>query len=162
MSAVQPNISDELARRHRTTQVIVFGIAATIIAILAFTLIGTNVFADSPLANPSLAIALRMAIGMLAVIVIMIRRSRFNPQRLSEVFKARGASGVLTQLQTTTILIAALAEAIAILGLVNAFADASSYQGIIASAIALAMLLCTFPRRASWQRVIEFMQQKAV
>lgn len=152
MTQTVEGIQDELAHRHRAAVRVVGAMIALTLLLLALALSG--VFDNALDPNPQLGGTLRIVIAFFAVGAIVFRRTKFSAMRLRDVAALRGASGLLRTLQTTTVYVALIGGAIAVMGFVVALmtGEASdSWLGVIA----LAVLFYAYPRRAAWRRVVE-------
>lgn len=146
---------DELVRRHRAA-------ATTVIACAGLTLLlSALVFAEVRFAlpasffDPTLAGALWIAILLFGLGAVALRRTRFSAMRLQDIAALRGAPGLLAALQNTTVLVALLGGAIALMGFVIAMITGDQWAMLRAAPIALAVLLYCYPRRAAWRRMVE-------
>ena len=74
--------------------------------------------------------------------------------RLQDVAALRGASGLLETLQKTTVIVAAIAALIAVLGLLISVMTGAGTDMLYLGAIAAAVLLYAYPRRAAWAAVV--------
>ena len=95
-------------------------------------------------------VALVIAIG-----AFLLRRVLFAPSALRDAATLKGASGVLQSLQSKTILLAALGEAVAVIGFVITLSSGDIFDMLRAFAVALIVLFVSFPRKSAWLRVAE-------
>ena len=143
---------DELARRHRAAVLVVGALIALTLLLLLLALAG--VFDDALEPNPQLGGTLRIVAAIFAVGAIVYRRTKFSAMRLQDIAALRGTTGLLRTLQTTTIQVALIGGAIAVMGFVASLltgASSDKWLGIIA----LAVLFYAYPRRSAWQRVVD-------
>ncbi len=91
---------------------------------------------------------------MVAVAVVFLRRFFFSERRLLEKAKDGGAQAVIRALKSNTILLAALAELVGILGFLIAILSSDKMNVLRATAVSLLLFLITFPRKSRWQRII--------
>jgi F0F1-type ATP synthase membrane subunit c/vacuolar-type H+-ATPase subunit K len=148
-----------VAAAHRTALTLVLAFAMSIVIyagvgviVLIFsprTMRGTNMRAELP--YPFYAAAAILAIGS-----IIIRRARLHRMKLEVVAGTRGVEGLVKHLLNTTILVAAIAEVIGVLALVVAFFGGDGGDIIRLGIVAMAVSLYNYPRRSSWQRVVDY------
>ena len=98
---------------------------------------------------PIYVAALFIALGSIA-----LRRSQMRWLRLSTIAEVRGAEGLIRHLLSTTIIIAALAELIGLLGLVLCFSGGVMRDGLIMGVVAFLIVLPVFPRRRVWEKAV--------
>jgi hypothetical protein len=157
MAESSESIQAELIRRHRT--------AVTVIgAFLGLTvgLVGIAFFKAEALyrpGDPSLAMALWITILIFGLGSFVLRRSRFQPMRLQDIAALRGLSGLLATLQSTTIQIAFIGGAIALMGFVVTIMTGNKYDMLRAGGVAVIVLLYAYPQRSAWQRVVRAVEQ---
>lgn len=147
---------DELAQRHSAAVRVVVAMIALTLLLLALALAG--VFEDALDPNPQLGGTLRIVMALCAAGTLLFRRTKFSAMRLQDVAALRGTSGLLRTLQTTTVNVALIGGAIAVMGFVVALlsgAPSDRWLGVIA----LAVLFYAYPRRAAWRRVVEATEQ---
>lgn len=145
---------------YRPTQIIVISAMMLIAAILIVSLIKPDFFSGTDSPDPTLAIALRISIAMFAVGIIIFRRVRLQPARLRDIYGINGMNGLLNSLKATTVILAVLCEAIAIMGFGLAYYAGDLLSVRFACALALVLLaFYAYPRRQVWQRIVGYVQQ---
>jgi len=145
---------DEVTRYHRSTSILVSAMIAfvTVLTLLVFT--GILSF-DARGADPTLLWALRITIVILGLGAITLRRTRFASARLQDIASLRGTTGLLSTLQQTTILVAAIGEAIAVLGFAMTLMTGDRFDMLRAGVISVAVLFYAYPRRGAWEREVQ-------
>jgi hypothetical protein len=112
--------------------------------------------------DPTVDVALRVAVVFFGLGAVALRRARFSPTRLQAVAGLRGASGLLATLEKTTVQVSLLAAAIALMGyaltVVWRNADGPPAMAWI-GLIAVAVLLYALPRRAAWRKVLQLAER---
>jgi len=73
--------------------------------------------------------------------------------RLEIIWTAGGIKGLLQHLSKTSVLLAGITEAAAVLGLIFGVISGDSGSGTWLILVGLAVFLVAFPRRRSWLRV---------
>lgn len=171
MSEKLKGIEEELVRRHRAALLSVLGVFAfAIVLLLAASarlyyaslkpasfreLVADTLGIERQLPyDPTLVGALWISIIFFGLGAVVFRRTKFSAMRLQAVASVRGASGLLMTLQKTTILIALLGGAIAVMGFVVTLISGEGKFMLYSVAIAFAVLLYAYPRRAAWRRVV--------
>lgn len=152
MKASNPDVQSELIRRHKAT-------AKTVLSlVVAVMLLGVLAFVSqkflTPRDNPSLDMALNIGIVILGFGAIAFRRTKFAKMRLQDIAALQGASGLLSTLQMTTLLVAMIGILIAILGFGATLATGAPFYTWKAGVVAVAVLLYGYPVRTSWQQAV--------
>ena len=136
----------------------------TVIALLLLTLALTAVAfvaAESihrP-GDPSLAMALWIAVLVFGLGAFAFRRTRFNAVRLQDVAALQGVTGLLATLYGTTVQVAYIGGAIALMGFVITILTGNKYDMLRAGGVALIVLLYSYPVRSAWKRVVHGIEQ---
>jgi hypothetical protein len=144
---------EELARRHAAASRVVLGVLAFTVLLAALAL--TGVFSAPQSYNPHLVFALRLGVGLFGVGAVVFRRTRFSAMRLRDIAGLRGPSGLLNTLQKTTVEVAFIGGAVALMGFAISVATGLGTEMLFAGAVAVAVLLYAYPSRAAWRRVLE-------
>ena len=144
--------NDELARRHGAAVRIVFAVFlfTVLLAVLALVLAPRSTLAF----NPTLANSLRLTIVAIGIGSVYFRRTKFSAMRLRDIGALRGASGLLETLQRTTVTVAVFGAVIAALGFYISLMTGDGKDMLYLGAIAVAVLLYCYPRRAAWASVV--------
>jgi hypothetical protein len=153
MTQATENIQDELSRRHRAAVTVVAGLLLLTLALILIAFVAHEKL-YRPMGSPALPGALRIAILFFGLGAITLRRTRFAAMRLQDIAGVRGISGLLKTLQGTTVQVAMLALAIALMGLIGTILTNNEYEMVRAGLVAIAILLYCYPRRSAWQRVV--------
>ncbi len=145
-------IQTELVRRHRTAILVV---AAFLV--LDIALVVTAIFLGDRIFRPgdrSMIMALWIVILVLGLGAFVIRRTRFAPMRLQDVAGVRGVSGLLKTLQGTTIQLACIGGAIALMGFVITILRGDWTDMLRAGGVSAIVLFYCFPFRSAWEKVV--------
>ncbi|MFN0086008.1 MAG: hypothetical protein ACKVX9_11535 [Blastocatellia bacterium] len=138
-----------LEPKYRTAMVIVFGF---IISVLFYLIVAKFVPpAEAVPGSEAWQRPIYAGALILALVVIFLRRflmSSFIGRRAAAI----GAPGVLRNLMMVTILISAIAEVVAILGMLFYFLTGDADYSWRLGAIGLVLLVYAFPRRGEWER----------
>jgi hypothetical protein len=140
---------------YQRARIIVLAMAASIVVYmiigLAIVSIGGG---EAELEQPPLLFITLVA--FLALASTALRRTQFSHMRLQAVAGARGIDGLLSHLFTMTLISAAIAESIGILALLVSFFGGGQFYVIIFSVVGLVVALSSYPRRAAWEKIVEY------
>ena len=75
--------------------------------------------------------------------------------RLQDIASLRGASGLIISLQKTTLLVAMIGFAVALIGFVSTLLTGAPVYSYQAGVVAVAVLLYGYPVRSSWEQAIK-------
>lgn len=144
--------TDELSRRHRTATIFVVGFVALnfVLLIVAYLAAGRMMRTG----DPSIIMALWIAILIFGLGAFVLRRTRFAAMRLKDIAALRGTSGLLKTLQDTTIQLAFLGGAIAVMGFIWAMLTRDWTNMLRAAGVSVIVLIYGYPFRSAWERVV--------
>ena len=153
-SAGQQN---ELGRRHRTTTLVVVCFLVLDIALLAVAYFAADrLFRPGA---PSTVMGLWIAVLIFGLGAFVIRRTRFAAMRLKDIAALRGVSGLLKTLQDTTIQIACIGGAIALMGFLITILTGDWTNMLRAGGVSAIVLIYGFPLYGGWQRLVRQLDQ---
>ena len=152
---------DEVARYHRATALVVWGMISFVLLLVALVWAGALTLRPRA-ADPTLVWALRISIVIFGLGAVTLRRTRFSAARLQDIASLQGTRGLLATLQKTTVLVAALGEAIAVMGLVITVLTGDESDMLRTGVIAIAVLFYAYPRRTAWEREVQLTRQNSV
>ena len=161
MDPTSPEAQAELARRHKAVATTVLGllVATVLLSVLAF--LGRPYFTESP--NPPLDIAVRIIILVLGLGAVVWRRTKFQPMRLQDIVGLAGVTGLLKTLEKTTLQIALLGAAIALIGFISTLVTGNERYSYWSGAIAIIVFIYCYPTKSSWLRALyKFTESKPV
>jgi hypothetical protein len=145
-------VQNELARRHRAATLVVAGFLILDLALLAIAFFASaNIFRPG---DPGIVMGLWIAILVFGLGAFVVRRTKFAATRLKDVGAVKGVSGLLKTLQDTTIQVASLGGAIALMGFVVTILTGDWTNMLRAGGVAAIVLVYCYPFRSSWQRVV--------
>lgn len=159
MAQTEESTRGELARRHRAAVTFIVAMMALTVVLMALAYAGVLI-PETGRAEPVVDMALRIAVVFFGVGAVIFRRTKFNAARLQDIASLRGPSGLLDTLQKTTVLVALIGGAIAVMGFVINVVGGDDGDGTVPQAfwiglIAIAVLLYAYPRRSAWERVVQ-------
>ena len=157
MAETSENIQSELIRRHRMAAMVLGAMLGLTIALM-----GIAYFKAESLwrgGDPSLAMGLWIMILIFGLGSFVLRRARFQSMRLKDIAALRGLSGLLATLQGTTVQIAFIGGAIALMGFIVTIITGHYGDMLRAGGVAIIVLLSAFPQRSAWQRLLKVAEQ---
>jgi hypothetical protein len=145
-------VQNELVRRHRTAILVVAGFLILDVALVAIAFFAADrIFRPG---DPSIVMGLWIAVLVAGLGAFVIRRTKFAAMRLQDVAAVKGVSGLLKTLQGTTIQIACIGGAIALMGFVIAILLGDWTNMLRAGGVSAIVLVYCFPFRSAWERVV--------
>jgi hypothetical protein len=153
MTENSENIQEELSRRHRTaTLVVLFFLALDAVLLLIAYVAGERIFRP---ADPKIAMGLWIVILICGLGVFVLRRTRFSAMRLKDIAAVKGTSAMLRTLQGTTVQVAAIAGAIALMGFIITIISGDWTNMLRAAGVSVIVLLYCYPFRSAWGRAVK-------
>ncbi len=151
-TALSPSVQSELARRHKSTSTTVLSllVAAVLLCVLAF--VSQKFLSERD--NPSLHMPVLITILIFGLGAIAFRRTKFATMRLQDIAALQGASGLLISLQRTTLQVALIGAAVAVIGFVATLLTGDASYTYRAGVVAAAILLYCYPVRSSWEQAV--------
>ncbi|MGA9995021.1 MAG: hypothetical protein WBP93_06395, partial [Pyrinomonadaceae bacterium] len=149
---------DELISRHRSASLAVVGVLVLTLLLIVIAFVAKDSILR-PGNDPTLPMALWIMILFFGLGAFVLRRTRFNAMRLQDIAGVRGIPALLATLQGTTIQLAFIAAAIALMGFIITIRTGNQYDMLRAGGVAVIVLLYCYPRRTAWQRVVEGIEQ---
>ena len=152
MSTDFQNVMNELGRRHRSAMAVTIGFLALDLVLLAIAY-----FAGASLqrpGDPSIRMGLWIAILVFGLGAFVVRRTRFAAMRLKDIAAVNGTSALLKTLQGTTIQVASIGGAIALMGFMITVRSGDWTDMMRAAGVAAIVLIYGYPFRSAWQRVV--------
>jgi len=146
------NVLDEMRRRHRSAVTVVFAFLLIDVVMLAIAYFAGAALYRS--GDPSLVMGLWIAILVFGLGAFVLRRTRFAALRLIDIAAVKGASALLKTLQDTTIQVASIGGAIALMGFIITIFTGDWTNMLRAAGVSGIVLLYCYPFRSAWQRVV--------
>lgn len=151
MTPTPGGLPNELSQRHRTATVFVVGFLALDLALLVLAYFAAEkLFRPN---NPSLIMGLWIAILVFGLGAFVLRRTRFAAMRLKDIAALKGMSGLLKSLHDTTIQIAFIGGAIALMGFIVTILTGDWTSMLRAAGVSAIVLIYGYPFRSAWERV---------
>jgi F0F1-type ATP synthase assembly protein I len=150
---VTESAQSELRRRHKAAATTVGSLLIAVVLVSVIAYLGKKYFRQQP--NPSLDVGLRIVILILGLGAVALRRTRFSTMRLQDIGALKGATGLLTTLEKTTLQLAILGAGIAALGFSGTLFTGNDIYTYWAGLIAIVVLVYCYPSRKSWERTVQ-------
>jgi hypothetical protein len=152
MTSSQQSVQDELSRRFRKASTVVgaFLVLDIVLVVIAF-LASKSLYRPR---DPSIVMGLWIAILVFGLGAFVLRRTRFAALRLKDIAAVNGLSALLKTLQDTTIQVAAIGGAIALMGFMIVILTGDWTNMLRAGGVAAIVLIYCYPFRGGWQRVV--------
>lgn len=151
-NALSANVQAELVQRHKSTATTVLSLLVGVILLCVLATVSRKFL--TPRNNPSLDMAARISMLIFGLGAIALRRTRFAKMRLEDIAALRGASGLMISLQKTTLLVAMIGVAVALIGFVATLMTGAPMYTYQAGVVAAAILLYGYPARSSWEQAV--------
>ena len=154
MSENIESIQDELSRRHRSaTMIVLFFLALAVVLLVIAYFAGERI---SRPGDPRIAMGLWIVILVCGLGVFVLRRTRFAATRLQDIAAVKGTSAMLRTLQGTTIQIASIAGAIALMGfIITIIVAPHDWTNMLrAAGVSVIVLMYCYPFKSAWNRAV--------
>jgi uncharacterized membrane protein YdbT with pleckstrin-like domain len=125
-------------------------VATILLAVIAF--LARPYYTERP--NVVVDMAVRIVILILGLGAVAWRRTKFQPMRLQDIAGLSGVTGLLQALEGTTIQLALLGIAIALVGFIATLVTGNDRYTYWAGAIAVVVFVYCYPTRSSWLRTV--------
>jgi len=152
MATEPQTIHDELSRRHRSATAFVIAFLILNLVLLAISYFAAARMNDR--GDPSIITALWIGILVCGLGAFVLRRTKFTTMRLKDIAALRGTSGLLKTLQQTTIQVASLGAAIALMGFGWAMLTGDWTNMLRSAGVSAIVLIYSYPFRSAWQRAV--------
>lgn len=147
----------ELEKRYKTTLFIVS--AQIFSAVIFLFLIWFLTKNKESSASEQSFLTLWLVILFISAGTFVLRRQLFGWERLKNSALLKGVSGLIGTLQTNTIVINLFAEIVLIIGFIIALLNASVFDMLRASFIALFTFALNFPRLSIWKKIVSSLEK---
>ena len=156
MTPNSASLQNELVRRHRTAVSVVAGFLVLDIALLAIAFLATDrIFRPGDQGkNAEFIMGLWIGVLVFGLGAFVIRRTKFAAMRLKDIAALKGLPGLLKTLQDTTIHMACIGGAIALMGFVITILTGDWTNMLRAAGVSAIVLVYCFPLRSAWERAV--------
>jgi hypothetical protein len=152
METSNADVQSELIRRHKATVKTVLSLVVGVVLLCVLAYVSQKVLTRRD--NPSLDMALNIAIVIFGFGAIALRRTKFAKMRLQDIAALQGTSGLLITLQRTTLQVEMIGILIAIIGFGATLMTGTAFYTFKAGVVAVAVLLYGYPVRVSWEQAV--------
>jgi hypothetical protein len=157
MTRSPESIEDELIRRQRRAALTVIGLLVLTLALVGIAFVAReSIYRPG---DPSLAMALWIAVLIFGLGAFVFRRTRFSAMRLQDIAALLGIQGLLATLYGTTVLVAYIGGAISLMGFIITILTGNPYDMLRAGGVAVIVLLYSYPSLTAWKRVTHGIEQ---
>src|SRR6266516_3688441 len=146
------NAQSELIRRHRRARFVVIGFLVLDVVLVAIAFFAAN-FIYRP-GDAAIIMGLWIAILVFGLGAFVLRRTKFMAMRLKDIAAVKGISALLKTLQDTTIQVASIGGAIALMGFRVTILTGDWTNMLRAAGVTGIVLICGYPFRSAWQRLV--------
>ena len=148
------SLQEELNHRHRAATTVVLGFFALDVVLLVIAFFARDRISRPK--DPKIAMGLWIAILVCGLGVFVLRRTRFSAMRLQDIAAVKGVSGLIKTLEGTTIQIAAIGGAIALMGfIVTMIAPPFDWTHMLrAAGVSVIVLIYCYPFKSAWERTV--------
>jgi len=153
LDPTSPEVQAELVRRHKAAATTILGllVATILLSVVAFL---SRPYLNQQPYNPPLDAAIRILVLLFGLGAVWWRRSRFATMRLQDIVGLAGLSGLLRTLERTTLQLALMAAAIAVLGFVTTLITGNDLYTYWTGAVAIVVFVYCYPTKSSWMRAV--------
>lgn len=149
---ISPENRSELEKRYRSTVIVVVFQIFTVIVLIAAAWFAAG-SSENSISGQS-QMTLWVAVLFIAVGAFVLRRLFFSWERLKNAALLKGITGLLKNLQTNSIILAAIGEAVGIAGFLIAVLSGNKWDMFRAGAIAFVVFFANFPRKSTWEKIV--------
>nr|HQU86506.1 hypothetical protein [Pyrinomonadaceae bacterium] len=153
MTEISAEINNEMEKRYRTAAFLIFAQIATLFVFVALAFLLVKPENGSQISDKT-RMTLWVAALFFAVGTFIIRRMLYRWERLRDTALLKGISGLLKTLLYNSILLAAMAEIVAVIGLIISILTSNSFEMLRAAAISLVVFIINFPRKSIWKKIV--------
>lgn len=151
-NALTANVQSELTRRHKRTATTVLSLLVAVVLLCVLAFVSQKFLTQRN--NPSLHMPVLITILIFGLGAIAFRRTKFATMRLQDIAALEGASGLLISLQRTTLQVALIGTAVAVIGFVATVLMGDPSYTYRAGVVAAGVLLYGYPVRTSWEEAV--------
>ena len=155
MDPISPEAQTELARKHKAAATTVLGLLVAVILLCVIAFVSRSYLELKP-PNLSLDWATRLVVLFLGLGAIVWRRNRFSAMRLQDIAGVAGVTGLIKTLESTTLQLALVADAIALIGFAVTLIQGNELYTYWSCAIAVVVLIYCYPTKSSWLKTVRY------
>jgi peptidoglycan/LPS O-acetylase OafA/YrhL len=148
-----PEAQAELARRHKAASTTVLGLLVAVILLAAVAFVSRSYLVEKA-PNTALDFATRLIVLFFGLGAIVWRRNRYSAMRLQDIAGVAGVTGLIKTLEKTTLQLALVAVAIAVIGFAVTLVQGNELYTYWSCAIAVVVLIYCYPTKSSWLKTV--------
>ena len=152
-NTLSPEVKAELLRRHQATKTTVLSLLVAVILLTVLAFVSQKFLTER--SNRSLDMVARISIAIFGLGAVALRRTKFAQMRLQDIAAIQGPSGLIITLQKTTLLVAMIGVAAALIGFASTLMTGSPAYTYQAGVVAAAILLYCYPVRTAWEQAVQ-------
>ncbi|MCD9187632.1 MAG: hypothetical protein LUM44_14530 [Pyrinomonadaceae bacterium] len=154
MTEISAETRVELEKRYRTAAFLIFAQIASllILVVLAFVLVKPE---NGGQTSDSTRWMLWVAALFAALSSFIIRRMLYRWDRLRDLSLLQGISALIKTLSVNSIILASMAEIVALVGFVISILTGDAFEMVRAAVIALVVFIINFPRKSIWEKIVK-------
>lgn len=154
MTEISAETKVELEKRYRTAAFLIFAQIASLLllVVLAFVLAKSE---NGRQISDNTRWTLWVAALFAALGSFIIRRMLYRWDRLRDISLLKGISGLIKTLSVNSILLASMAEIVAVIGFVISILTGDAFEMVRAAIIALVVFIINFPRKSIWEKIVK-------
>jgi hypothetical protein len=152
-NALPTSVQAELTSRHKSTVTTVLSLLVGVVLICVLAFVSQKFLTQRT--NSSLDMGVRISILIFGLGAIALRRTRFANMRLQDIGALQGPSGLIATLRKTTLLVAMIGAAVALIGFASTLMSGAAMYTYQAGVVAAAVLLYGYPVRNSWEQALK-------
>lgn len=154
MTEISAESKVELEKRYRTAAFLIFVQIASlsVFVVLAFVLAKPE---NGGQISDNTRWTLWVAALFAALGSFIVRRMLYRWDRLHDISLLKGISGLIKTLSVNSILLASMAEIVAVIGFVISILTGNAFEMLRAAVIALVVFIINFPRKSIWEKIVK-------
>lgn len=154
MTEISAESNVEIEKRYRTAAFLIFAQIATLLLFvaLAFVLAKPE---NGRIISDNTRWTLWVGALFVALGTFILRRMLYRWDRLRDITLLKGISGLIKTLTVNSILLAAMAEIVAVIGFLIAILTGDAFEMIRAAVISLVVFIINFPRKSIWEKIVK-------
>ncbi|HZS44365.1 MAG TPA: hypothetical protein VFC63_04640 [Blastocatellia bacterium] len=155
-----PEVEKEVEISFRRTQLIMIASGVAMLAFLALNyFLAQNARPSANSDYGMLRVSFTVIVAFLCFGSIILRRYMFREMKLHTILTGGGIKAMLDHLSRTSIILAAITEAAAIMGLVFGVTTGDMWFAADLILVGFLVFIVSFPRRSSWLRAAAYAEQ---
>ena len=151
--------AENQAQMEKRYQLTLFLVLAQILSTFVFLALAWFLTRNQEIFVERDLMTLWLVILFLAAVTFVLRRQLFGWERLKNKTLLKGVTGLISTLQINTVVLSLFGEIVLVIGFIIAVLNASIFDMLRASAIALIVFFFNFPRLAVWKKIVASLEK---